>query len=229
MWRGLVSFPPIQQVLLVAIALTLTFGCSTAQRPPEAQGGQVAQAPLPWAEECNEECAEEGKCTLWRGECVATSATDCRASERCQRLGRCGADLLEGECVVDSVVDCRDSTECTEDGDCYYNRGRGKCDDGRKALSLAVGIAGSVHAGGGGAVLVVLLVNAVGGYSQPGSNHEPLLPDNAITPLLVLSSISLAAAPGLMITGFFPVMRPDAEESPALVVTPGGGALRFSF
>ena len=93
-----------------------------------------------------------GRCDLRDGACVATSTTDCRASEACTPLGWCGlvdgrceavdedacrasqvcakrgrCGLHEGACTVTSDVDCRASKDCENEGRCSADAEKTTC------------------------------------------------------------------------------------------------------
>jgi hypothetical protein len=69
-------------------------------------------------------CASDGKCTNGPNgslECVATSDSDCRASQRCKNGGGCTAK--DGACIAASDANCRESKLCKDEGRCTAREG----------------------------------------------------------------------------------------------------------
>ena len=69
----------------------------------------------------NVACSYHGKCAMKSGECVATSATDCRGSGGCSAAGLCS--LSGTACVAATDADCRTSRACTKNGQCKASGG----------------------------------------------------------------------------------------------------------
>jgi hypothetical protein len=70
-------------------------------------------------------CAEQGRCGIADGECVAVNEVDCSDSQRCAEIGACST--VDGACAPASDDDCELADACTEYGACVLDPEVGLC------------------------------------------------------------------------------------------------------
>lgn len=82
---------------------------------------------------CEDDCRDDGRCTLRFGTCVPSSDAECRASRACREEGRCYLiTRFSPECSALDANDCLRSTGCRERGECSLSG-----IDGGKRLCVA--------------------------------------------------------------------------------------------
>jgi hypothetical protein len=180
----------------------------------------------------DDDCREEGECTLRDGDCVADSDQDCRQSEACFEEGRC--TVVDEECVATRFQDCQASQLCRDEGRCYLNAEDDRCDDGTERNSTGLMVGGIVISGVGGAGMVtglmMVLISpfaAIGDAVSGGNRAEDLARAGGITAGVGLG-VGLAGIP-LAVVGASRVPRQEASPMPRVAVSPTGGSLTWSF
>jgi hypothetical protein len=160
----------------------------------------------------------------------------CRVTDECREQGRCTS--YDGECVASSAYECQRAEACRDDGLCVFNPEEKRCDDGTRRADTGMYVGGVVVSGIGGATFVagiaMLLIGGLSGVGcidaeRPcGTSADELATAGGI---MMGGGAVLALGVGLplALAGKRPVPREPVAPGVQLGVGPGGVSLAGSF